>query len=66
MTKAKQSTVHRTVPQQQWELKRAQERITYPLDHAGPIQMDWRDREIYSAKDLDYRGRTGALAAKRP
>jgi hypothetical protein len=26
-------------------------------DHAGPVQMDWRKRENYSATDLDYRGR---------
>ncbi|GAB2731117.1 hypothetical protein GCM10027195_43830 [Comamonas sediminis] len=56
----KQSTVHRTITPEQWELKRAQERITYPLDHAGPIQMDWRTREAYSAKDLEYRGRSKA------
>ncbi|GAB2491046.1 hypothetical protein GCM10027082_47670 [Comamonas humi] len=58
MRKTKESTVHRVVAQKQWELKRAQERITYPPEHAGPIQMDWRTRETYSAKDLDYRGRS--------
>jgi len=46
------------VAPKEWELKRAQERITYPPGYAGPIQMDWRVRETYSAKDLDYRGRS--------
>jgi hypothetical protein len=54
----KDSTVARIVAPKEWELKRAQERITYPPGYAGPIQMDWRVRETYSAKDLDYRGRT--------
>lgn len=58
MRKAKESTVHRTVAPKEWELKRAQERIIYPPEHAGPIQMDWRVRGNYSAKDLDYRGRS--------
>ncbi|WP_027013868.1 hypothetical protein [Comamonas composti] len=57
MSKTKESTVHRIVAPKQWELKRAQERITYPPEHAGPIQMDWRARETYCGKDLDYRGR---------
>lgn len=57
MSKTKESTVHRIVAPNQWELKRAQERITYPANYAGPIQMDWRVRENYSATDLDYRGR---------
>ncbi len=58
MSRAKQNTVHRTIPPGQWELKRAQERISYPPEHAGPVQMDWRIRETYCAKDLDYRGRS--------
>ena len=58
MGKKKDSTVARIVAPKEWELKRAQERITYPPGYAGPIQMDWRVRESYSAKDLDYRGRT--------
>lgn len=60
MSKTKENTVHRVVAPKQWELKRAQERITYPPDHAGHIQMNWRTREVYSAKDLDYRGRSKA------
>lgn len=57
MSKPRQSTVHRTIPPKEWELKREQERISYPIDHCGPVQMDWRTRGTYSAKDLDYRGR---------
>jgi hypothetical protein len=60
----KDSTVARIVAPKEWELKRAQERITYPPGYAGPIQMDWRVRETYSAKDLDYRGRTKTSDAR--
>jgi hypothetical protein len=58
MGKKKESTVDRIVAPKEWELKRAQERITYPPGYAGPIQMDWRERGTYTAKDLDYRGRS--------
>ena len=57
MSKIKKSTVHHTVEAKRWELSREKERITYPPEHAGPIQMDWRKRENYSATDLNYRGR---------
>ncbi|QOQ83914.1 MULTISPECIES: hypothetical protein [Comamonas] len=60
MSKSKESTVHRIVDAKQWELNREKERITYPANHAGPIQMDWRKRENYSATDLNYRGRSKA------
>ena len=57
MKKAKESTVHHVVEAKKWELSREKERISYPPEHAGPIQMDWRTRDNYSATDLDYRGR---------
>ncbi|WP_370682288.1 hypothetical protein [Comamonas sp. GB3 AK4-5] len=57
MSKKKASTVHHSVEQKRWEFQREQERITYPPGHAGPVQMDWRQRGSYSATDLDYRGR---------
>ena len=57
MTRTKKSTVHHVVEAKRWELSREKERITYPTDHAGPVRMDWRKRENYSATDLDYRGR---------
>lgn len=60
MKKHKESTVHRIVEAKKWELSREKERITYPPEHAGPIQMDWRKRENYSATDLHYRGRDKA------
>ncbi|CAM4378459.1 Transposase [Comamonas aquatilis] len=60
MSKIKESTVHHVVDSKQWELNREKERITYPANHAGPIQMDWRKRENYSASDLNYRGRNKA------
>lgn len=60
MSKTKETTVHHPVNAKQWELNREKERITYPVNHAGPIQMDWRKRENYSAADLDYRGRSKA------
>jgi hypothetical protein len=46
------------VEAKRWELSREKERITYPPEHAGPVQMEWRKRENYSATDLDYRGRS--------
>ncbi|MEX8194152.1 hypothetical protein [Comamonas guangdongensis] len=58
MSKTKESMVRHIVEAKRWELSREKERITYPPEHAGPIQMDWRKRENYSATDLDYRGRT--------
>lgn len=58
MSKTKKSTVHHMVEKKRWELSREKERITYPAEHAGPVQMDWRKREHYSATDLDYRGRS--------
>lgn len=57
MSKKKDSTVIFIVKPKDWELKRAQERITYPPGYAGPIQMDWRVRGAYAGKELDYRGR---------
>jgi hypothetical protein len=56
MSKTTKSAVHHTVEAKRWELSRER---THHLsaDHAGPIQMDWRKRENYSATDLDYRGR---------
>ena len=58
MTKTKKSTVHHVVEAKRWELSREKERITCPPEHAGPVQMEWRKRENYSATDLDYRGRS--------
>jgi len=57
MSTTKKSAVHHVVEAKRWELSREKERITYPPEHAGPVQMDWRKRENYSATDLDYRGR---------
>jgi len=57
MKKPKESTVHHIVAPKKWELSRQNERIIYPPDHAGPIQMDWRNRENYTATDLNYRGK---------
>ena len=58
MIKTKKSTVHHVVEAKRWELSREKERITYPPEHTGPVQMNWRTRENYSATDLDYRGRS--------
>ena len=57
MKKAKEQTFHHIVEAKKLELRREKERITHPPEHAGPIQMDWRKRENYSATDLNYRGR---------
>ncbi|UUC91565.1 hypothetical protein [Comamonas sp. C11] len=57
MSTTKKPAVHHIVEAKRWELSREKERITYPTDHAGPVRMDWRKRENYSATDLDYRGR---------
>jgi hypothetical protein len=45
------------VEAKRWELSREKERITYPPEHTGPVQMNGA-RENYSATDLDYRGRS--------
>lgn len=58
MIKTKKSTVHHVVEAKRWELSREKERITYPPEYTGPVQMNWRKRENYSATDLDYRGRS--------
>ncbi|WP_370678582.1 hypothetical protein [Comamonas sp. GB3 AK4-5] len=57
MSETKTSTLLHIMEKKLWDLKREQERITYPPGHAAPVQMDWRQRESYSATDLDYRGR---------
>lgn len=57
MSQSKETDIRHIVEPKRWELQREQERITYPPEHAGPIQMDWRKRENYSATDLNYRGR---------
>lgn len=49
------SALTHTVPQSEWTKAREAERIKH---EAGELEhRDWRAREVYQPKELDYRGR---------